>query len=197
MPNPKRTKKTLPTVRSVPVYGLGPRAYSFNRPPKVKGGPGDPPPGFLIASTSKSEWLCYWAMAHIFPEPRDPRQPPFVGGPPDWGYQVPFLGGRQVLGSVLDFLVWNTPSGRPVGIRIQTEYFHLFTPTAKQASDLLRRQRLNARIDVVDVFDYTFTGDASGQAAIQVMKAAIGQIAIPDPLRGATARRNPRTGNSS
>jgi hypothetical protein len=47
-------------------------------------------------------------------------------------------------------------------------------------------------ISVVDIYDYTFSGDPTGAAVMQVVKNALGLIEIPDPLRSGTVRRNPR-----
>lgn len=194
MPRSIRQVQRPPTLRVFTELGLGSRTYKYNKQPLVTSGFGDPPPGFIIVSTSLSEWMVYWALSKIYGLPVDPRQGPFIGAPGIWGYQVPAMGGRAVGGAVVDFTVQDTRSGIPIGIRIQTELWHLFTANRKQASDLLQRQRLMEDMTIVDVYDYQYTGDKTGQQVIQVMKAAIGAIEIPDPLRGATARRNPRTG---
>ena len=47
------------------------------QPPKAKGfkgGPGDPPPGFVVGQTSATEWVIYWAMSKVFGQPDDPRE---------------------------------------------------------------------------------------------------------------------------
>ncbi len=194
MPRSLRQVQRPPTLRVFTELGSGSRLYKYNKQPLVTGGFGDPPAGFILASTSISEWMVYWALAKIYGQPKDPRQGPFIGFPGVWGYQVPAMGGRAVGGAVVDFIVFDTASGIPIGIRIQTELWHLFTANRKQATDLLQRQRLSENMTVIDVYDYQYTGDKTGQQVIQVMKTAIGAIEIPDPLRGATARRNPRTG---
>lgn len=194
MPRALRPIQRPPTLRTFSAIGTGSRTYKFSNDPDVINGPGEPPGGFLIVSTSKSEWMCYWALSKIFGEPVDPRVGPFTGADGLWGYQTPLMGGRGIGGAVVDFIVWGTPSGIPVSIRIQTEFWHLFAPTRKQISDMLQRQRLSERTEVVDVYEYQFVGDVTGQAAVQVMKNACGMSELPDPLRNATARRNPRTG---
>lgn len=185
--------KRPPTIRVFTQLSTGKRAYRYGKEPIVTSGPGNPPAGFIVPTVSKTEWMVYWALAKIFKNPENPWQGPWIGGVPDWTYQQPFMRGRaQPLGAIVDFVIWRTPTGRPVGIRVQTERWHIFTSNEKQVSDAFQRARLQEEIDVVDVFDYTFTSDLTGQTVIQVMKAAIGLIEIPDPLRNATARRNAR-----
>ena len=192
-----RQLKRPPTIRTFSQIPRGPRAYQYGMLEKgdVKGGYGAAPPGFGGPTVSFTEWIFYWALWKVMDSEGDPRRsgPPFIGFPPDWTYQQPFIGGRaEPGGAVVDFIVWRTQTGRPLGIRIQTEYFHLFTSHNKQVSDLMQKQKLMDQIDVVDVYDYTITDDPTGQAAIQVCKAALGLIELPDPLKGATARRNSR-----
>jgi len=182
-----------PTIRVPTMLGYGSREFRYGKAPKTGNGPGDPPMGFLGPTVSTTEWWFYWALAHIFGNPVNPDLPPFTGGEPDWTYQQPYMHGRaSPLGAVVDFIVWRTPTGRPVGIRIQTEYWHLFTSAEKQVSDYFQRERLNDELDVVDVYDYTYTSDPTGQTVIRVAKQAIGLIELEDPLRSATAMRNSR-----
>lgn len=194
MPRNLRQPQRPPTIRVPTELGLGSRTYRYNKGPYIASGFGEPPPGFLIASTSVSEWAVYWALSKIYGDPKDPRVGPYIGAPGIWEYQSPLMGGRGIGGSVMDFLIKGTPSGTMIGIRLQTELWHLYTTNKKQASDLLKRQRLEEMIEVVDLYDYTFMGDASGQLVVQAVKSAIGMIEIPNPLRAGTARRNKRTG---
>src|SRR5690606_25402309 len=51
-----------PRLRSFPVMPRGPRLYKLD-PDHAKSGPGEPPPGFVTATTSATEWFVYWAVA--------------------------------------------------------------------------------------------------------------------------------------
>ena len=192
-----RQLKRPPTLRTFSQLPRGPRLYQYSVLEKtdVHGGPGAAPPGFGGPTVSYTEWIVYWALWKVMGNSGDVRKsgPPFIGSPPDWTYQQPFIGGRaEPGGAVVDFIVWRTQTGRPLGIRIQTEYFHLFTSHAKQVSDMLQRQKLMDQIDVVEIYDYQITADPTGQAAIIAVKQALGILELPDPLAGATARRNSR-----
>ena len=190
-----RAIQTAPVIRVKTQIPRGPRRYKFSLPGKQQTGPGDPPPGFLGPTVSKSEWWLYWAMFPALQINVDARRsgPPYVGWPPDFSYQQPFMQGRAAPGgAIADFVIWRTRTGRPVLIRLVTEYWHLYTDANKQVADMLQRQRLEDQAQVIDVYDYTFTHDPSGAAAIQVVKAAVGLIEMPDPLRAGTARRNAR-----
>ena len=190
-----RTLKALPELRTFSQRPWGPRLYKYSvrEAGMVHGGPGSAPPGFLGPTVSETEWLLYWACARYFLNPLDPRKGPFIGGPPDWTYQQPWIGGRQALfGAVVDFIIWRTPTGRPLGIRMQTEYWHLFRSREVQVNDYNQRGRLMERLDVVDIFDYAILGDPTGQKVMQALKKALGLIELPDPLRAGTARRGAR-----
>ena len=156
----------------------------------AESGPGEAPPGFILPTTSQTEWVGYWALATVFDNPRDPRVGPFEGGFPDWAYQQYALGGRSVTGgAVVDFVVQYTPRGRPVGIRLQTEYFHLFAPEERQNYDLMQTAALAAEMEIVDVFDYDLLRDKDGSGAVIAMKRAVGLLQRPDPLSAGTAER--------
>jgi hypothetical protein len=188
-----RQLKRPPLIRTIAQLPTGSEKYRYSARSwtQVRNGPGEPPPGFLKATVSETEWWVYWACARIFKNPVNPRIGPFVGGPPEWTYQQPYIGGRFTpLGAVIDFIVWRTPTGRPLGIRVQTEHWHLFASHDQQVSDLMQRGRLMETLDVVDIYDYAFTGDPTGQAVIQTVKGALGLIELGDPLRAGTVRRN-------
>jgi hypothetical protein len=182
-----RTFSQLPT-------GSREYRYSVKEPEQVKGDWMTPPEGFVTPTTSVTEWMVYKAFALIFNNPIKYREAPFNGGPPDWTFQQPFLGGRFTpLGAVGDFIYWRTESGRrPLLVRVQTEHWHLFTTFQTQVRDFDQRGRLSDRVDVVDIFDYTFLHDPTGQAVIQQVKRALGMIEIADPLRAGVVRRNSR-----
>ena len=157
------------------------------------GGPGNPPNGFLNGQNSLTEWYVYWALAKIFNNPRDPREAPFFGGWPDWEYQSSQLGGfTRALGSaVVDFVVHI--GSTHILLRIQTEYFHLYTSSRKQSYDEVQRLNLEKVGRVIDVYDYDLLGDTTGQKAIITMKRSIGMLERASPLRAGTALRGTRT----
>lgn len=162
------------------------------RPPRFhgyRGGPGEPPPGFVIGQTSKTEWFIYWAMSKIFGEPVDPRVGPFIGAVGVWGYQV---GGRQRGQAVIDFVVFPQKKSRGLryGFRIQTEYFHNFADAETQAYDLMQLSRLSEFNVVVDLYDYEFVEDITGQAAIILIKRGLnGELFSPPSANSQVIQR--------
>lgn len=158
----------------------------------IIGGYGDPPNGFLNGQNSLTEWIFYWAMAKVYNNPKgnDVRLPPFYGGWPDWGYQVAELGGfvRAPGSAVIDFIVYQ---GRTIiGIRIQTERFHIFTDSRRQAYDQLQQASLERNgLTVIDIYDTELLGDPSGQKAVIAAKRAIGRLEKLNPVIARTAIR--------
>ncbi|RJO63694.1 MAG: hypothetical protein C4523_19630 [Myxococcales bacterium] len=171
----------------------GPRL--FNQPTELATGPGDPPPGFLGNRNSKLEWIPYWALATIFGEPIDPRQPPFVGAPPRWVYQSPIGGFDRY--AIIDFVVYDPPPGSrrgPVAIRIVTEHFHIFADNRQMAYDAIQRERAETGYDLVDVLDIDLLRSRDGQSAILAMKRALAMIEPLNPIVAGTAVRPSRMG---
>ena len=158
------------------------------------GGPGEPPPGFLTYTNSRSEWWIYWAIAKVLKFPQNPRQGPFIGWPGLWSYQTPFEGGRAVRGGqVLDFVI-ESPSTNygTVAIRIQTERYHVFTDERKRAKEDILMARVARHTRVADIFEQDFMmgpNSDSGQAAILEVKRAIYGGRASDPSKAGTARR--------
>jgi hypothetical protein len=162
----------------------GPRLYS--RPEARVAGAGEPPPGFVGPTTSRSEWICYVAFAKVLRDPPDPRQPPFFGGT-NWGFQIGVLGTytRQLGSAVVDF-VYYAPRER-VFIRLVTERFHEAFGPAQQAYDVIQRALLGSQGRVVDIFESHFLyadpatkdplySDAVLEAACVQVKNALGLI---------------------
>ena len=179
-----------PRLRSFPVMPRGPRLYKLD-PDHAKSGPGDPPPGFVTATTSGSEWLCYWAIAKVLKWPKDPRQGPFTGWPGLWAYQWDVEGGRaQRGGQVADFVIMpgNVVDGE-ILIRVQTSRYHVHTDYTKQASDAILQTRLARFGRVVDIWEQDFVHDKSGQAVILEIKKALWGGKSSDPLSAGTAKR--------
>jgi len=150
-------------------------------------GPGEPPPLFVTATTSTTEWIWYWASAKIYNDPRDPMQPPFFGGA-DWGYQIPSEGGRRnPLGAVVDFIYYNP--GETVGIRIQTDRFHESAGPLQQAYDRNQKMQLSKWLTVRDVFEQDFIQDRTGEAACRLLVETLGGRKRIQPSRSGTYRR--------
>ena len=174
----------LPTIPKPAVVKRGPRLYKFGEKQQHTGGPGSPPPGFVTIKTTATEWPVYWGLSKIFnsPEAHAVRSGPFRGGPPFWEYQAYLdLGGLKK--SNYDFIVWQpNPYSAPVAIRVQTEGFHAFTTNEKHRYDVLHRARAEENFDVVDLYDYLWLDDPSGQAVIKALKYALQLIEPPSPI---------------
>lgn len=181
--NPKVPRLDYPTT--LPV---GPKIYKLQKRPRMVGmGPGDPPPGFVTAHTSASEWRYYWALSKVLGTPKDPRQPPFIGGV-DWSYQKAEQGGRhEPGGSVVDFVVHQ--GGGTLGLRIQTERFHVFADAATQLRDFSQKIHLKAIDVVIDIFDQWSISDRTGEATVKQVRKAIMGIQEEDPIKFGTAQR--------
>jgi hypothetical protein len=177
-----------PRLRTPARLPRGPKLYT--QPVKRTGGPGEPPPGFVTAQTSASEWHLYWAFARVFDDPEDPRKPsPLTGqwdGGRDWAYQNPFSGGRRTGGQVSDFVAYL--GGAAVVVRLQSLQFHVFADARQQARDDLLKLDIAEAYTVVDIFEQDFIADATGQAAIVLVKDALRGIEATSPLAAGTGR---------
>src|SRR5215203_853517 len=91
-----------PRLRNKPATApRGPRIYHRGEPPI----PGSnifmtPPPDFVTAHTSLTEWMCFYALYLLTGLPKDPFHRPYIGGLPLWTYQKEEAGGRVPGGSV-------------------------------------------------------------------------------------------------
>lgn len=189
-PRPPRDLPKPPKLRRPPARPYGPIA--LRQKETFVSGPGDAPTDFIGGQNSETEWVCYWGLAKMFDNPKDPRMPPFTGGYPDWEYQSPQLGLfiRAPGSTVVDFLVHY--GGTHVGLRIQTERFHLFTDSQKIASDIRQRAELMRFIDIIDVYDQDLLGDPTGAKAIIALKSALALIEPPNRALTKTAIRGSR-----
>lgn len=178
----------LKTPRRLPLRQTGPKVLALQKDPGVIGGPGEPPEGFVTAHTSRTEWIIYWALAKVLRDPPNPRKPPFVGGA-TWSYQKAIDGGRVVGGQVVDFVVLGERGNPTVGIRVQTEHFHIMTDTAKQIEDFLLKVTERAIDLIVDIFDQDFIADKTGHAACVVVANAIKGIQRGNPITQGTAQQ--------
>lgn len=184
--------RDLPKIRTLPRLPKGPRLYKRVERASYESGPGEPPPGFINGQNSTMEWVAYWALSRIFQNPKDPRVPPFAGGPPEWIYQSPEMGPylRSLNSAVVDFVI--DYRAKRVAIRLQTERFHILTDARQQARDRLQRTLLEGRGEVIDVYDFELLGSndfETGQKSVIAMKRAIGMIERVDPILAGTARR--------
>lgn len=192
----------IPTIGKEPLPSLPRKPRRVQRPPREftfpeesphTGGPGEPPVDFVGAKNSATEWPPYWALARIFgePSPRLLRQAPFMGAPGIWEYQQYIPGNLSTTN--IDFVVLPTNGlAKPTAFRIQTEFVHLFPDDAgKVMYDVAQKLDLSGGYDVVDLYDYMYLGDPTGQAIIQLVKAGLGLIEPPNPALVGTAMRVP------
>lgn len=179
-------------LRTPPVFPRGPRLFREPKDKGYKGGAGIPPDMFLDGNNSEYEWMIYQALASITGQPTDPRQPPFIGAPGVWVYQKAWdQGRREPGGSVIDFMVYAGMADNEVAtaFRIQTEYFHIYTDSAKQAADVIQKNRLSEFFRVVDLYDYEFAWDITNQAAVILLKRALSGETFQDPITSGVAER--------
>ena len=90
-------------------------------------------------------------------------------------------------GSVVDFVVHQGVG--TLGIRIQTERFHIFADVAEQMRDFAVKIHLQALDKVIDVFDQWSISDRTGEATVKQIRRAIQGIQEEDPIRFGTAQR--------
>lgn len=166
---------------------LGPRYLRLGSKARQYGiGPGEPPEGFVGIWTSRTEWFVYWALCRLTEPGKNPRLPPFTGGS-RFQYQKAENGGRKPGGSVTDFVV-TTPIGF-IGIRVETERWHIWTTSDKIMKDTYIREHIASTEKTLRVYDQHFIGDESGQAVIYVMSLALKGVELPSPIRMGTAER--------
>lgn len=177
-----------PKIRSFTVFSTGPRLLGLAKDPFRFGGPGQPPPGFVGPTTSASEWIIYWALAKVFNDPIEPRNAPYFGGR-DWAYQTAVEGGRRERGgAVVDFVVYLP--GQKVGLRLQTERFHIFAGSKKHSYDVIQGQALSRYMTVKDIFEQDIgLADKTGRTAIAVTVDILGGRKRISPINTQRARR--------
>lgn len=183
--------RSLPRLRLPSAIPQGPRMYQTPRDKGYVSEFMNPPPGFNIGQTSTYEWMVYLGFAKIFGQPADPRIAPFFGAPGLWGYQV---GSNELGGAVIDFVVYpnRRTRGRRMAFRVQTEYFHNYVDAERHAYDLMQLWRLSDYNDVVDIYDYEFAHDPTGQAVIILLKRAMnGELWSPTTNTGVAQRVRP------
>lgn len=178
-------------LKTPPALPKGPSLYREPKYGGYKGPTDEPPPGFVGATTSRTEWMVYHAMSRVLGVPEDPRQGPFIGAPGVWSYQKAWDDGRRSPGgSVIDFMVYGgAKSDTDVAFRVQTEFFHLYASADQQAHDLTQLGRLSEYMRVVDIYDQDFQWDPTNQACIILIKEALAGNTFPNPINNGTTQR--------
>jgi len=168
-------QQKMPRLGNIPQKLKGPKGLRLTVQPERRSiGPGDPPPGFVTATTSASEWINYWASAVVFHDPPDPRKPPYFGGR-DWGYQKSLDGGRREQGgAVIDYIYWLP--GETIGLRLQTARFHDAAGPAKEAMDRAQLVSLSWQwgITIKDLDEQEIIADRTGEAAVRRLVELLG-----------------------
>jgi hypothetical protein len=172
------------------VFPRGPRLY--DQPWIYESGPGNPPTGFVTATTSGSEWVLYWAIWKVLGVPGDVREEPFSGRPTYFSFQRSFSGGREEIGgAVADFVVYGG-RGRlhdSIIIRLQTEHFHRFTNVMTQARDARQAIMLQGAARLIDIEEVNILGDQTGEKACRHVAEVLSGTYLPNPMESSTQRR--------
>lgn len=178
---------TQKQLKKLPIHPRGPSEFPTGlKDISYQTGPGEPPENFVDVWTSLTEWYVYWALFKLTSPGMDPRKPPFIGND-HFTYQKAEEGGRVPGGSVTDFAV-STPTGW-IGIRVETERWHIWTTAEKQMNDLHIKTHLASMERVISVWDQHFIGDVTGQQVIHVMSLALKGIELPSPIKWGNAER--------
>lgn len=183
-------------LRTPSAMPRGPRLYAEPKDKGYKGPVDEPPPGFLMGTTSETEWRVYHALARVLGQPENPYVGPFIGAPGVWTYQKAWDNGRRSPGgSVIDFLVYGGTGSRAdtdVAFRVQTEYFHMYTTSDVHEHDAMQLARLSEFMRVVDIYDDDFMFDPTNQATIILIKEALAGNTFPNPVTHGTTQRATR-----
>lgn len=191
--NRKKERRDLvrpPRLRTITAVPRGPRMYALKEG-HYKGPLTEPPPGFVSATTSASEWVLYWAMFKALDIPADPRMPPFMGYPPIFYYQSEQFGGRQMAGgAVVDYVIQGgAKTSQNIGIRLVTERFHIYNGEDVHWHDTNQLWRLSERMRIIDIYDQDFLPDKTGAAAVALIKDGIAGRTTPNPMTDGTTQR--------
>lgn len=196
---PNRRKPVRPPrLSGITTFPKKPRLYQLPKAlQKGTTGPGEPPPGFVTATTSRVEYWVYWALFKVLAPNLDPRdgRNGFIGVPGLFTYQTAYEGGRRPTGGgqIIDFVVEPHPLSRgvPVALRLMTERHHVYADDRKQAYEQLLRSRLSASYVTRDLYEQNFLFDQTGQAVVIAVKNALRGVVEPNPTRGGTPLRIP------
>lgn len=182
-----------PRIRYFTVAPQGPKIYQLGKNVDQLNDWFDPPAAFLDPKLhgSSEEWPIYKALMLILDPGRDPRKPPYQGGN-GWAYQKMIDGGRIPGGQVVDFIV--DQGNRTLGLRVQTERYHVMASPDKIAFDAYLKQHLSAIDLVIDIFSQYYIEDRSGKAAMYQVREALKGNQQPNPGAFGIARqaRTPR-----
>ena len=185
-PRPKR-------IRYFTVKPQGPKIYQLGKNPELDSDWFSPPAAFLDPKYhgSKDEWRYYRALMLILDPGRNPRQPPYTGGK-HWVYQKSVEGGRIPGGQVVDFVV--DQGNRMLGLRIQTERYHVMAGPDKIAFDFYLKQNAKGIDLIIDLYTQYSEADKSGRATMAQVKNALkgNQEPNPGPFGTALQVRTPR-----
>lgn len=177
-------------IAKVPLRTFGPRFLKRYALPQEDPDWCVPPPDFVGAHTSGSEWMIYAALFMVLGEKSDPRKPPFTGGL-HFVYQDPLLGGRQTRGGqVCDFSV--TYGAEDMCIRLQSEHYHVQADNAKRVDEFYEKTHTDMRI--IDIYEESFVADCSLRAACAVIANALAGRDAPNPAFLGTSQQVRRRG---
>lgn len=190
LPKGQRLPRPPRLTNKEPVAPRGPKIYHRGEHPRLGAEPFlHPPDGFITAHTSLDEWMFYLALAFETGYPQDPFQGPFIGGPPVWVYQKAEEGGRVPGGSVSDFVILDWQGQANIGVRIETERFHIWTDAAQQKKDLYINTHLRRINKIVRVFSEHYIDDPSGGKVCALAALALQGRERANPIAFGTAAR--------
>jgi len=127
-------------------------------------------PGVQFASYD--ELLPYWSLTKIL-------------GPEGmlWFYQKSDMGGRHLPGgAVLDFAIEDRFP--PIGLRVQTERFHVGVSSQKRAYDYEQMIFLaQSGYEVRDIFSHQYLHDPTGQTCLKLVYGILNGTSQPNPAQ--------------
>lgn len=185
------SSRALPRLRTPTAVPRGPLLYRRSRDRGFISDFIEPPVDFVMGQNSRYEWPIYKAISEILGFPQHPEVGPFYGEPGMWDYQV---GTSALGGSKIDFVVYphRRTFGERVAMRTQTEYFHNFVDEEIYSYDILQLWTLSEYNRVVDLYDYEYMYDPTGQAACILVKEALaGSTWSPTVNTGVAQRVRP------
>lgn len=150
-------------------------------------GPGPIPEGYDGPTVSVDEWIFYWASNEVLTPEQDARVGPWNGDKNGvlWSYQLPYHATGAIGGAVIDFVYYL--ADEQVGVRIQSQQFHVFADQAVKAYDFLQLTNLEKRFRVEDVYSQDYIEDTTGQAAIIQLKKVLAGGESTNPISAGTA----------
>lgn len=95
----------------------------------------------------------------------------------------------QAGGAVVDYVAYTVPGAQPIGIRLVTEYFHLYAGSDKIMSDAIQKDYLARDMIVVDLLDSEILGVPPSAVIIKI-KQILNMTPSQNPITGGTVHRN-------